>query len=452
MTAKRSMETACAAATSVAMLSLPLVADNRSSLELLGQVPPNLLAVTSTFVSTESPARSISIGPGPAGGATSGATPQGHVLSLASAAVPVANGVPSLQPPPAGTVAGTNRPLSTGSASSTSGVPSPGIGTRGWGDDSTFGHTLHLSPVEMLLSDVQGDIVHTFIDRNPNSAATFTVTAYWALQFHGLRDLVCESPRSVAQSLAFCAGWAATGGKSGASFEKTSDERFVIKHVKSTELDMFVHNGAKFFQHMFRVLFQGQPSLLVKYVGAYKVQVHDHVAGKKTTAYLLVLENLFMGGLSPSALKFDLKGKNRASKPGGAKGRVLLDADLMQHSGGFPIILTEGSKALLNRAVEQDTRFLCSLQIIDYSVLVALDYEKGEITVGIIDYVRRFDWISRFESGVKRRITAAEPTVVQPMRYRERLCQAVERYFGFPPSKWTDKGAEGGSVVDDDRR
>ena len=28
------------------------------------------------------------------------------------------------------------------------------------------------------------------------------------------------------------------------------------------------------------------------------------------------------------------------------------------------------------------------LQIIDYSVLVALDYEKGEITVGIIDYVR----------------------------------------------------------------
>ncbi len=58
------------------------------------------------------------------------------------------------------------------------GVPSPGIGTRGWGDDSTFGHTLHLSPVEMLLSDVQGDIVHTFIDRNPNSAATFTVTAY----------------------------------------------------------------------------------------------------------------------------------------------------------------------------------------------------------------------------------------------------------------------------------
>jgi hypothetical protein len=167
---------------------------------------------------------------------------------------------------------------------------------------------------------------------------------------------VCDAPRSVVQSLAFCKGWAATGGKSGASFEKTDDERFVIKHVKSTELDMFVHNGAKFFQHMFQVLYNGQPSLLAKYVGAYKVQMHDHVSvrlqthththihtprahslagcrvysswrgcrctvqsvapcvaaavhqGKKTTAFLLVLENIFMDGLSPSTLKFDLKG------------------------------------------------------------------------------------------------------------------------------------------------
>ena len=31
---------------------------------------------------------------------------------------------------------------------------------------------------------------------------------------------------------------------------------------------------------------------------------------------------------------------------------------------------------------------LRGVQVIDYSVLVALDYDKGEITVGIIDYVR----------------------------------------------------------------
>ena len=42
---------------------------------------------------------------------------------------------------------------------------------------------------------------------------------------------------------------------------------------------------------------------------------------------------------------------------------MLLDADLMQHSGGFPIVLTEASKDLLYRAVMQDAKFLCSLQV-----------------------------------------------------------------------------------------
>ncbi len=71
--------------------------------------------------------------------------------------------------------------------------------------------------------------------------------------------------------------WSASGGKSGAAFEKTDDDRFVIKHVKEDEFDMFVDNGAKFFQHMFRVLFEAQPSVLVKYIGAYKVEMHDQV-------------------------------------------------------------------------------------------------------------------------------------------------------------------------------
>ncbi len=51
--------------------------------------------------------------------------------------------------------------------------------------------------------------------------------------------------------------------------------------------------------------------------------------------------------------------------------------------------------------------------------------------------VRRFDWISRFESGVKRRIAAEEPTVVQPQRYRDRLCQAMEKYFVIAPTKYS---------------
>jgi hypothetical protein len=367
-------------ASSVTMLSLPLESAGSTCLELLEQVPPSHLSVTSALLSSpDASVRLSGVLPGfPAGtgagvgaGAGAGAVVGAGVGVGAVAASAVAGASPSPLPtsstavpaglvPPSGggggggggssslglglaagggggaataaaaqagggapggmhgmggAVGGAPRPASAGAmpGSVETSPPLPTNGARSrWGEDSTFGHALPLTPVEMLLSDVQGDVVHTFIDRNPGTphpapvcseslsfalvwglfarvlhfatlleslwlfclvdaflcaphappnprplpcgcdsalvldtatAATFTVTAYWALQFHGLRELVCECPRSVPQSLAFCAGWAATGGKSGASFEKTNDERFVVKHVKSTELDMFVCVG-----------------------------------------------------------------------------------------------------------------------------------------------------------------------------------------------------------------
>lgn len=171
-------------------------------------------------------------------------------------------------------------PETSANCASASGVSSPPISSAAsstgpetqWGSDSAFGCVLPLSdPKSMLISDVQGDIIHTVYDKTEGNEATFVVTSYWAMQFHGLRDLVCENPRSYVQSLAFCKKWATSGGKSGASFELTQDERFVVKYVKTAELEMFVHNGAKFFAHMHSVLFKGQQSLMARYMGAYKV-------------------------------------------------------------------------------------------------------------------------------------------------------------------------------------
>lgn len=36
------------------------------------------------------------------------------------------------------------------------------------------------------------------------------------------------------------AKWDAKGGKSGATFSKTADERFVVKFITKTELQMFL--------------------------------------------------------------------------------------------------------------------------------------------------------------------------------------------------------------------
>lgn len=119
----------------------------------------------------------------------------------------------------------------------------------------------------------------------------------------------------------------------------------------------------------------------------------------------------------------------------------------------------------MNEAVRADTRFLASLKVIDYSLLVAVDAASGDISLGLIDYVRRYDWMSRMESGVKRTMAGSEPTVVSPqrceafpyrhwfrlrrdclvitywlllmVRYRDRFCHAMERYFVCVPNKFT---------------
>jgi hypothetical protein len=97
-------------------------------------------------------------------------------------------------------------------------------------------------------------------------------------------------------------------------------------------------------------------------------------------------------------------------------GGVLLDDDFLAWTGGYPTVLDEPSKLFLNEAVREDTRFLASLKVIDYSLLVAVDAASGEISLGLIDYVRRYDWMSRMESGVKRTMAGSEPTVVSPQR------------------------------------
>lgn len=49
-----------------------------------------------------------------------------------------------------------------------------------------------------------------------------------------------------------------------------------------------------------------------------------------------------------------------------------------------PICIPEYSKTLLGQAVWNDTAFLSSLNVMDYSLLVGIDSEKNELVVGII--------------------------------------------------------------------
>ena len=118
-------------------------------------------------------------------------------------------------------------------------------------------------------------IKHTFRDHGEKGQVTakFVCTSYWATQFHAVRQVFLRQSRSenagkaeteddniekgYIESLSSAYSWAASGGKSGASFARTSDDRFVIKCISRTELQMFLDCAPAYFEYLSKAFFHG---------------------------------------------------------------------------------------------------------------------------------------------------------------------------------------------------
>lgn len=124
-----------------------------------------------------------------------------------------------------------------------------------------------------MLNRNKSHIKHTFRDTDGKGQVSckFVCTTYWATQFHSVRqgfltnltkddqtDLSAEEiEQSYIQSLSSAYSWTATGGKSGASFARTSDNRFVIKCISRTELQMFLDCAPAYFEYLSKAFFHG---------------------------------------------------------------------------------------------------------------------------------------------------------------------------------------------------
>lgn len=292
-------------------------------------------------------------------------------------------------------------------------------------------------------------------------------------------------------ALSSCEVLGTSGGKSGASFFRTRDGRFVVKAVRRNEMHMFLATASVYFGHVDRALFDGMPSVLVKVLGAFTVSVEtrgggacapahalhvltlcerrrdrhrhrptptDTTAARTSTPYV-VMENLFykrelrlkydlkvrqagngaQAALSPHATHPQGSGRNRYIRPQQYKaGMVLLDDNFLEDTGGFPVALKARAKRLLSIAVHNDTKMLTDCDVIDYSMLVGVDEEREELVVGIIDYLRNYDLLKKIESLGKQvgMLTGqAEPTIIPPQQYKKRFRMAMDRYFFAAPSK-----------------
>jgi 1-phosphatidylinositol-3-phosphate 5-kinase len=360
-----------------------------------------------------------------------------------------------------------------------------------------------------MLMRNKSHVKHTFRDFDEKGQQTckFVCTTYWATQFHALRQAflshsskdqsgeTISSPSALdiekcfVQSLSSAYSWAVSGGKSGASFARTADGRFVIKCISRTELQMFLDCAPAYFEYLSKAFFHGLPTVLCKIVGVFQIGYHNRVTGKRTMEQVAVMQDIFYG--RKISRTFDLKGSLRGrfaptkrdgssqqdisdsagrrrrfdsdasdsaddtvssdgkgdsdsvygTRPGPVnQGATLLDGDFLEFTNGRPLPLSDRAKAVFHMSVLNDTLFLSIINVLDYSILVGIDEEKMELVVGLIDFMRQYDILKQMErvgKSLPMVVGSEAPTIIQPPLYKARFTNAMERYFMTVPNKWT---------------
>ncbi|ETI28878.1 hypothetical protein G647_01330 [Cladophialophora carrionii CBS 160.54] len=266
---------------------------------------------------------------------------------------------------------------------------------------------------------------------------------FFAEQFDAVRRKCGVADRFV-ESLSRCLKWDSKGGKTKSLFLKTLDDRFILKSLSPIETQSFLKFAPNYFQIMSEAFFHELPSVIAKMFGFYQIIVTNKNTGLEYNWFLLVMENLFYDRV-PTRI-FDLKGsmRNRKMNATGERGEVLLDENMVEFIYESPLFAREHSKKLLRSSVHNDTLFLARQNVMDYSLMVAIDDTRKELVVGIIDCIRTYTWDKKLESWIKDRGLVpvrgggakGRPTVTSPREYKKRFREAMGRYVLEAPDCW----------------
>ena len=254
---------------------------------------------------------------------------------------------------------------------------------------------------------------------------------FYAEQFDAVRRR-CGVTDRIVDSLSRCLKWDSKGGKTKSVFLKTLDDRLVLKSLSQIETQAFLRFAPAYFELMSEALFHELPSVIAKMLGFYQVVIKNPVTGVEFNWFLLIMENLFYDR-APTRI-FDLKGsmRNRRIQSTGEQNEVLLDENMVEFIYESPLFVREHAKKLLRASVWNDTLFLSRQNVMDYSLMIAIDENRKELVVGIIDCIRTYTWDKKLESWMKDR-GKNRPTVTSPKEYKSRFREAMGRYVLHAP-------------------
>lgn len=272
---------------------------------------------------------------------------------------------------------------------------------------------------------------------------------FYSEQFEAFRK-ACGNEDSFIQSLSRCVKWDSSGGKSGSSFLKTLDNRYILKELSKLELDSFVAIAPFYFKYMSQSMFNTLTTAIAKIFGFYQIHIRNPSTGKNFKMDFLIMENLFYN--KNTTRIFDLKGsmRNRHVQQTGKANEVLLDENMVDYIYESPVFVGELSKKLLRGSLFNDTAFLSAMDVMDYSLVIGIvepsdevkvDLNKKLLYVGIIDCIRTFTWDKKVENWVKGTNLIGgkkgkDPTIITPKQYRTRFREAMERYILEVPDCW----------------
>lgn len=295
--------------------------------------------------------------------------------------------------------------------------------------------------------DLQSEVMHSLLRKTgthlryqfEEGPAKMVCKIFFAEQFDAVRRK-CGVADRIVESLSRCLKWDSKGGKTKSLFLKTLDDRFILKSLSPIETQSFLKFAPNYFQIMSEAFFHELPSVIAKMLGFYQIIVKNTSTGLEYNWFLLVMENLFYDRV-PTRI-FDLKGsmRNRKMNATGEKGEVLLDENMVEFIYESPLFTREHSKKLLRSSVHNDTLFLARQNVMDYSLMVAIDENRKELVVGIIDCIRTYTWDKKLESWIKDRGLVRggknRPTVTSPKEYKRRFREAMNRYVLEAPDCW----------------
>lgn len=181
------------------------------------------------------------------------------------------------------------------------------------------------------------------------------------------------------------------------------------------------------------------PTALAKIFGVFSIQSkRRRMSLANDIKYWMLMENLSYNRRAD--ISYDLKGSqvNRVAAEGSS---VQLDQDFVRRTKqGYFLFLREPVRSWLLNSLQNDVNLLSSAGIMDYSLMVGVDEQTERLSLGIIDYLHPYTSAKALESTAKKQVQnllgqGLDPTIVDPVQYRQRFLKWMELYFCPVPNK-----------------